>query len=58
VRLIPSTDGTGVDASTAAATPEKADDKKENDTDEDIEELIIVHDFIQQVRVVLLTPDS
>jgi len=45
VLLIPSTDGTGVDASTAAAAPERADDKKENNADEDIEELIVGHNY-------------
>jgi hypothetical protein len=44
VRFIPSTDGTGVDASAPAAAPERTDDEYESDTDENIDEVIIVHD--------------
>jgi hypothetical protein len=41
VRLIPSTDGTGVDASAPAAAPERADYKNESETNENVDELII-----------------
>jgi hypothetical protein len=41
VRLIPSTDGTGVDASAPAAATERADDEHESDADENIDELVI-----------------
>jgi hypothetical protein len=37
MRLIPSTDGTGVDAS-AASAPQRAEDKKESDADEYVDE--------------------
>jgi hypothetical protein len=41
VLLIPSTDGTGVDASAPAAASERADDENESETDENVDELIV-----------------
>jgi hypothetical protein len=50
VRLIPSTDGTGVDASAPAAAPERTDDEYESDTDKDIDELIVGHSMFDTGR--------
>jgi hypothetical protein len=40
--IIPSTDGTGVDASAAAAA-ERADHEQECDADKDVDELVVRH---------------
>jgi hypothetical protein len=39
--IIPPTGGTGVDASSAAAAPKRADHEHECDADEDVDELIV-----------------
>jgi hypothetical protein len=50
LRLIPSTDGTGIDASTPATTPERTDDEHESDANENVDELIIRHNKVPDDR--------